>query len=333
MEKDPVLEKYGNEGFGKNAFGWYFNPWLDEYDEDYDPHKDPEYNKDLVNKNEKNKEEIKWHPKLTKEQIEELIAENIYPGDNEYDMYLWNHGINPTEKYEEEKEEKAEETPGVIGIYLGDEEEKKSPVGPIVIHFEDEEEKKSPVGPIGIRLEDEEKKPPVGPIVIHLEDEEEKKEPIRVKPRKKPPVIEDIDSGREKVRVRVKPEDLEDEYEVVYAPLEVEEKGVFGRTLDRIKTYFKNLKEKVDNRRAIKKPSLIRRLINKITNREKNEEEQKESGNTISTGRARFIVNTKVEEYELSEEDKTPVLDKDGFRVAYAKRMKRIEDLNKGEGR
>lgn len=92
MEKDPVLEKYYNEGFGKNAFGWYFNPWIDEYDENYDPHNDKEYNEKL------NKKEIKWHPKLTPEQIEELIAENIEPGDNEYDMYLWNHGITPFEK-------------------------------------------------------------------------------------------------------------------------------------------------------------------------------------------------------------------------------------------
>lgn len=43
-EKDEVLQKYENEGFGKNASGWYFNPWTSEYEEDYDPHKDPEYN-------------------------------------------------------------------------------------------------------------------------------------------------------------------------------------------------------------------------------------------------------------------------------------------------
>ena len=44
---DPVLEKYENDGFGKNAFGWYFNPWKDEFDKDYDPHNDPEYNNAL----------------------------------------------------------------------------------------------------------------------------------------------------------------------------------------------------------------------------------------------------------------------------------------------
>ena len=104
MEKDPVLEKYKNEGFGKNAFGWYFNPWKDEYDPDYDPHNDKEYNEALDEK------EIKWHPKLTPEQIEELIAENIYPWDKEYNLYLWNHGIKAHEKVEEHVEVETKET-------------------------------------------------------------------------------------------------------------------------------------------------------------------------------------------------------------------------------
>lgn len=57
--------------------------------------------KEEVNK----KKEIKWHSLLTPEQIDELKAEGIEPGDNEYRMYLLNHGINPNEK-EGEKEEK-----------------------------------------------------------------------------------------------------------------------------------------------------------------------------------------------------------------------------------
>lgn len=40
---------------------------------------------------------IKWHSKLTQEQIEELIEENIMPGNSEYIAYLWNHGISPFE--------------------------------------------------------------------------------------------------------------------------------------------------------------------------------------------------------------------------------------------
>ncbi len=46
----------------------------------------------------KKETEEKWHPKLTKEQKQELIEEGIEPGDNEYNLYLWNHGINPFEK-------------------------------------------------------------------------------------------------------------------------------------------------------------------------------------------------------------------------------------------
>ncbi len=41
------------------------------------------------------KEEPKYDSRLTKEQIDELKAEGIVPGDNEYDMYLRNHGIDP----------------------------------------------------------------------------------------------------------------------------------------------------------------------------------------------------------------------------------------------
>ncbi len=49
QEQDPVLIEYANSGYGKNADGWYFNPNTDEYDESYDPHNDPLFNKDLVN--------------------------------------------------------------------------------------------------------------------------------------------------------------------------------------------------------------------------------------------------------------------------------------------
>lgn len=42
-----------------------------------------------------NSEASIWHPELTQEQIEELEAENIKPGDQEYNRYLWDHGIKP----------------------------------------------------------------------------------------------------------------------------------------------------------------------------------------------------------------------------------------------
>lgn len=47
------------------------------------------------------KEESKYDSRLTKEQIDELKAEGLTPGDNEYDMYLRNHGIDPTVKENE----------------------------------------------------------------------------------------------------------------------------------------------------------------------------------------------------------------------------------------
>ena len=47
---------------------------------------------------------IQWHPDLTQEQIDELKAESIQPGDQEYDQYLMQHGINPNNKVKNEKE-------------------------------------------------------------------------------------------------------------------------------------------------------------------------------------------------------------------------------------
>ena len=40
---DSILDQYRAEGFGQNSEGHYYNPWTDEYDPDYDPHNDPDY--------------------------------------------------------------------------------------------------------------------------------------------------------------------------------------------------------------------------------------------------------------------------------------------------
>ena len=42
-ERDPVLDQYHSEGYDQNSDGQYFNPWTDEYDENYDPHNDDNY--------------------------------------------------------------------------------------------------------------------------------------------------------------------------------------------------------------------------------------------------------------------------------------------------
>ena len=47
-----------------------------------------------------------WHPDLTDEQIDELKSEGLQPGDNEYDMYLANHGLKPHSKSEQEENSK-----------------------------------------------------------------------------------------------------------------------------------------------------------------------------------------------------------------------------------
>lgn len=51
--------------------------------------------------------DIEYDSRLTEEQINELKAENIKPGDNEYNMYLRNHGIEP-KKQENIPEEKTQ---------------------------------------------------------------------------------------------------------------------------------------------------------------------------------------------------------------------------------
>lgn len=42
-DRDEVMDRYSSEGFGQNANGEYFNPYTNEYDASYDPHKDSLY--------------------------------------------------------------------------------------------------------------------------------------------------------------------------------------------------------------------------------------------------------------------------------------------------
>lgn len=53
--------------------------------------------------------ETKWHPELTPEQIDDLKAEGIEPGDQEYDAYLRNHGIKVKQEKKKPEEKKPEE--------------------------------------------------------------------------------------------------------------------------------------------------------------------------------------------------------------------------------
>ena len=69
-EIDEVLQKYKNEGFGQNALGWYFNPWIDEYDATYDPHNDASYNPNIKKeeKEDSHKEDVKTEEEIRKEE-------------------------------------------------------------------------------------------------------------------------------------------------------------------------------------------------------------------------------------------------------------------------
>ena len=49
---EEALKKYQSEGFGQNAFGHYFNPHENEFDENYNPVEDEDYNQRVKNENE-----------------------------------------------------------------------------------------------------------------------------------------------------------------------------------------------------------------------------------------------------------------------------------------
>ena len=75
-------------------------PGDQEYDQYLRQHGiDPNKYKDR-DRDPKGKEPIKWHPDLTQDQIDELMAEGLEPGDQEYDQYLRQHGIDPN-KYKD----------------------------------------------------------------------------------------------------------------------------------------------------------------------------------------------------------------------------------------
>ncbi len=104
------MAEYRRNGFYDQASGEHqeYNRILTKINELKNREKENEQNDKEIEENAQNGE-IKWHPRLTPEQIEELIAEGIEPGDQEYNRYLWDHGINPFEKGKEnEKTDKVE---------------------------------------------------------------------------------------------------------------------------------------------------------------------------------------------------------------------------------
>ena len=78
-----------------------YNQYLRQHGIDPNKYKDKEQNKKELNK---------WHPDLTQEQIDELTADGLEPGDQEYNQYLRQHGIDPN-KYKD-KDAKGKEGEG-----------------------------------------------------------------------------------------------------------------------------------------------------------------------------------------------------------------------------
>ena len=48
-EKSKIMEKYNSEGYNTNSNGDFYNPYIDEYDSDYNPFNDSNYNDNLNN--------------------------------------------------------------------------------------------------------------------------------------------------------------------------------------------------------------------------------------------------------------------------------------------
>ena len=77
-QENSALENYMNSGYGQNAEGYYFNPWTDEYDEDYDPTKDPAF----AGTNKDNIPNTVVAPTEIQQQQSEIITEQISNVDN-----------------------------------------------------------------------------------------------------------------------------------------------------------------------------------------------------------------------------------------------------------
>ena len=77
-EELTAEQKYENDGYGKNAFGEYFNPNIDEYDPEYNPELDPLYATPV-------QEEV---------EAEELTAEQKYENDG-YGKNAFGEYFNP----------------------------------------------------------------------------------------------------------------------------------------------------------------------------------------------------------------------------------------------
>ena len=49
-EKEKIMERYKADGYYKNVYGRYFNPWIDDFDENYNPLNDRKFVDDVLKK-------------------------------------------------------------------------------------------------------------------------------------------------------------------------------------------------------------------------------------------------------------------------------------------
>ena len=78
-EVDEVLINYSNSGYSKNANGEYFNPNIDEYDPDYDPHNDPLFN-NIKKSSGKSEDELLLDYIDAMNEMGTILGKEPYPG-------------------------------------------------------------------------------------------------------------------------------------------------------------------------------------------------------------------------------------------------------------
>ena len=88
VDETRTLERYRSEGFNKNVYGHYFNPWSDEYDENYNPLADENY---IIYKEENNQPlQVVDETRTLEKYYSEGFNKNVYghyfnPWTDEYD--------------------------------------------------------------------------------------------------------------------------------------------------------------------------------------------------------------------------------------------------------
>ena len=101
-KKVPEMTEEDLENYRNNIYDWVANNTDGLTKEEKNNLRDEKSDDSDIKK----KTDYEWHPELTEEQIDELWAEGIVPGSDEYRMKLGNFGINPENENSENEDEK-----------------------------------------------------------------------------------------------------------------------------------------------------------------------------------------------------------------------------------